>query len=468
MPLVRPRNEYNLQKCVCAKEQESLKMKTNWKTAFVLICLAKFVCLSCQSADGPADRWNTLVLWSNQVLSASLKYMPETSMADEDYMFIEFDNHTEKTLDVSQAWVNLPATRTDKNTQQFVLMRDMASGVIYFGKLPPGKTRTLRNGVFASGLASLGLPPKTGYHVEVTPSAEVRLVDGTVFSGAHEKFSFEFNYPNPTEVESIKTRFKQLLARPDNQFESGALFTAFSQLPEVRHSVTLDEVLSALKSRSWVDGKAALMTIVGSRFANEPKVLAHFVEQLSHDHGDAFFSFPREVWQNPLFVEPLVKRYERHGNNSAELRELRSLWINSPQIVARLSTALLKKHPTLSRNVAELSGDDLCNWISGVSDAGIIGDTNFLKWLEPALDDKRIAPDCLSEFDSRPRPTWNQRICDYALRAVLMILDGDSWSAFKKAGIEGWRTREKASAAHDRVIADLIKRLRLIKDSDAK
>ena len=235
-------------------------------------------------------------------------------------------------------------------------MRDMASGVIYFGKLPPGKTRTLRNGVFASGLASLGLPPKTGYHVEVTPSAEVRLVDGTVFSGAHEKFSFEFNYPNPTEVESIKTRFKQLLARPDNQFESGALFTAFSQLPEVRHSVTLDEVLSALKSRSWVDGKAA----------------------------------------------------------------------------------------------------------------GIIGDTNFLKWLEPALDDKRIAPDCLSEFDSRPRPTWNQRICDYALRAVLMILDGDSWSAFKKAGIEGWRTREKASAAHDRVIADLIKRLRLIKDSDAK
>jgi hypothetical protein len=466
MPFVRPRNEYNLQKCVCAKEQESLKMKTNWKTAFVLICLAQFVCLSCQSADGPANRWNTLMLWSNQVLSASLNYIPEASIADEDYMFIEFNNHTGKTLDVSQAWVNLPATRTDKNTQQFVLMRDMASGVIYFGKLPPGKTRTLRNGVFAAGLASLGLPPKTGYHVEVTPHAGVRLADGTVFSGAHEKFSFEFNYPNPTEVESIKTRFKQLLARPDNQFESGALLTAFSQLPEVRDSLTLDEVLSALKSRSWVDGKAALMTIVGSRFANEPKVLAHFVEQLSHDDGDAFFSFPREVWQNPVFVEPLVKRYERHGNNSRELWEVRSVWINMPEIVARLSTALLKNHPTLSRNVAELSGDDLCNWRSGVLDACMIGNTNLLQWLEPALADKRIVPDCISEFDSRPRSRWKPRICDCAAGAVLMIVDGDSWTAFKEAGIESWDTQEEYYAAHDRVIADLIKRLRLIKDSE--
>jgi hypothetical protein len=296
----------------------------------------------------------------------------------------------------------------------------------------------------------------------------VKLADGTVFSGPHEKFSFEFHYPDPTEVETIKARFKQLLARPDNQFASGYYLTAFSQLPEVRDSVTLDEVLSALKSRTWVDGKTALMTIIGNRFANEPKVLAHFVDQLSHDHGDAFFSFPREVRQNPVFIEPLVKRYEKNGDNSTELRELRSLWISSPQIVARLSTALLKKHPTLSRNVAELSGDDLCHWRSGVADAGIIGDTNFLKWLQPALAEKRIVPDCISEHDSRPRPTWSPRICDCALEAVLMIVDGHSSPAFKKAGIEGWHTQEEAYAAHDRVITDLIKRLMLINDNGPK
>jgi hypothetical protein len=443
-------------------------MKMKWKTTFALICLAEFVCLSCQSADVPADRWNTLVLWSNQVLSASLKYMPQASLAHEDYMFVEFNNHTEKTLEVSQARLSLPATRTDNNTQQSAFMSDMTGGVIYFGKLPPGKTRTVQNGVFAAGLANLGLPPKNGYHVEVSPHAEVKLADGTVFSGPHEKFSFEFHYPDPTEVETIKARFKQLLARPDNQFASGYYLTAFSQLPEVRDSVTLDEVLSALKSRTWVDGKTALMTIIGNRFANEPKVLAHFVEQLSHDYGDAFFSFPREVRQNPVFVEPLVKRYERNGDNSTELRELRPLWINSPQIVARLSTALLKKHPTLSRNVAELSGDDLCHWRSGVADARIIGDTNFLKWLQPALADKRIVPDCISEHDSRPRPTWKPRICDCALEAVLMIVDGHSWPAFKKAGIEGWHTQEEAYAAHDRVITDLIKRLMLINDNGPK
>ena len=45
-----------------------------------------------------------------------------------------------------------------------------------------------------------------------------------------------------------------------------------------------------------------------------------------------------------------------------------------------------------------------------------------------------------------------------------MIVDGDSWPAFKKAGIERWRTQEAHYAAHDRIISDLIKRLRLIKE----
>jgi hypothetical protein len=342
-------------------------------------------------------------------------------------------------------------------------MGDMTGGVIYIGKLPPGKTKADQRGVFEAGLASLGLPPKRGYHVELTPKADVLLADGTRFSTADDKrtLSFEFRYPNPEEVESLKSRFKELLAHPDNQFASGYYLDALSQVPEVVDSVTLDELLSMLKSRSWVDGKGAIMTIAGKRFPNDPRVLAYFVDQLSRDDGDAFFSFPREVWQNPVFVEPLVKRYEKNGSDTMELLQLRTAWITNSQIVARLSTALLEQHPVLNRNVAGLSGTDLCEWGSAASVAGIIGDKIFLKWLTPALDDKRIVPDCTSESDSRPRLSWTPRVCDCALGAMLMIFDGDSWSAFKKAGIQSWRTKEEDYAAHDKVIANLKERLKL-------
>jgi hypothetical protein len=147
-----------------------------------------------------------------------------------------------------------------------------------------------------------------------------------------------------------------------------------------------------------------------------------------------------------------------------ELQALRGDWVTNRQIIARLSTALYKHHPVLTRSVGDLSGTNLCEWCLAVSDARMIGDTNFLKWLKPALDDKR-SPDCISKYDSRPRPRWNPRVCDYAVAAILMITDGDSWSAFKNLGIQGWRTKEEDYAAHDRVVQDLKKRLKLFDSS---
>jgi hypothetical protein len=432
------------------------------KIVAVFICLVGVVAPSWRGAGAPTNQWNTFVLWSNQVLSASIKYMPEASLADENYMFFELDNHTDKALEVAQAWLGLPAIKINKQTQSSSFMTGMAGGVVYAGKLPPGITKATQHGAFEAGLANLGLPPKEGFHVEITPRADVRLADGTTFLShdSNRKFHFEFNDANATQVESMKSRFKELLAHPDDRFGSGYYLSALSQVPEVGDSVTRDELLSALKSRSWVDGKGAIMTIVGRRFPNDPGVLAYFEDQLSRDDGDAFFSFPREVWQNAVFVEPLVKRYEKNGKDSRELLQMRPAWIGNQQIVARLSSALLKRHPVLNQNVAELSVAELCDWQSAVDDAGIIGNTNFLKWLKPALDDKRIVPDCLSKYDSRPRAPWDPRICDCALGAILMIVDGDSWSAFKKAGVPGWRTKEEDYAAHDRIITELKNRLK--------
>jgi hypothetical protein len=49
-----------------------------------------------------------------------------------------------------------------------------------------------------------------------------------------------------------------------------------------------------------------------------------------------------------------------------------------------------------------------------------------------------------------------------------MILDGNSWSAFKQAGVQSLSTKEEYYAAHDRVIAELKKRLNPMKGEQAK
>jgi hypothetical protein len=409
-------------------------------------------------AEGATNQRDTFVLWSNQVLSANLRYLREASLADEDYMFVELDNHTDKALHVAQAWLGLAGTRTDKQTQKSVFMCDMTGGVIYIGELPPGRTKAAQHGVFECGLANLGLPPKEGFHVELTPSADVRLADGTAFSTSNTKgkIGFEFRYPRPAEVESMKSRFKELLAHPDDQFASGYYMEALSQVPEVGDSVTFDELLSALKSHGSVDGGGAIMGIIGRRFPDDPRALSFFTAQLSRAGGLPFFSLAREYWHNPVFVEPLVERYERNGGNLYELRYLRTAWITNRQIVARLSTALLKGHPVLNHNVAQLSGTGLLEWCSAASEAAVIGDTNLLERLEPALDDRRTPPE-FHRYSAAPRPPWNRRVCDCSLEAILIILDGDLSSAFKEA--HGWRTEAEAYPAYDRVIAEVKKRL---------
>lgn len=442
-------------------------MKVSVHLVAALISLTGWSGFSGQGADAPSGQWKSFTILSNQVLSVSLKYMPSASLVNRDYLFVELENRTGKTLNVQQAWLGMPARRTDQRTLE-VALTDVAGGIFFRGELPPGKTKANKLGTSEAGLNNLGLPPNEGYHVEITPNVEVMLTDGdlllsdvTVFSSSNtdQTISFEFRYPSPDEMEVLISRFKELLEHPDDEFASGYYFSALAKVPDVQNSVTIEEVLFALESRGWSTGRGAVMEIAGKRFPEEPRVLSYFVDQLSRDSGDAFFSFPREVWQNPVFVEPLVKRYERNGDSSLELQQLRSVWITNQPIVARLSTALLKHHPTLTRDVAELSGADLCDWREAVDDAGAVGNTKFLEWLEPALDDRRILPDCVPQGSSQPRTRWEPRVCDCAARAMLTVLDGDWWLAFKKSGIEGWSTQEADYAAHDRIIADLKRRL---------
>ena len=78
----------------------------------------------------------------------------------------------------------------------------------------------------------------------------------------------------------------------------------------------------------------------------------------------------------------------------------------------------------------------------------------LVELLKPALDDKRDA-----NIDLGAGGINKRRVCDRAVWAINELLDGDSWLAFKQAGIEGWKTDAEEIMAHDTIIAILKKKL---------
>ena len=124
-------------------------------------------------------------------------------------------------------------------------------------------------------------------------------------------------------------------------------------------------------------------------------------------------------------------------------------------IVARVSTALLKHNPILRRDVRKIPDKELEQWAKAVLEAGEVADPALVELLKPALEDQRPA-----RIDYGAGG-WNEgRVCDRALIRDPEILDGDSWTAFKEAGITGWRTEEERVQACDRVIGILTERLK--------
>jgi hypothetical protein len=427
--------------------------------AFGLITLT-VLALSGQSFGVPAKQWNSLVLVSNQVLTAQLKYLPKASLADQDYMYVELDNRSGKNLNILQAWLGLPGTKTDKATQKSVITGDMTGGVIYSGELPPGITKANQGGVFECGLANLGLPSKGGAYVKLDAKLDLWMTDQTHYRSkpVGEQFEFEWDYPTETGLETMKGQLRDLLAHPKYEFEHGYRMKSLMDVEVVADAMSVDDLLPALASRkNSVDGRDSVVRQIAGRFSNAPPVLAYyrqgFKDPSSLVWDDCWYP---GIW-NPEFVEPLVARYERQGDTSAlkVLAAHRQDWQGDPQYTARLRTALLKKQPILNRNIASISGDELCKWCSAINDVATLADTNFLTTLKVCLHDKRTIPDCISKTSSGGRPPWNPRVCDCALNAILAMAGGNPWEAFKRAGGGGWNTKDECYATYDKVIASL-------------
>jgi hypothetical protein len=272
----------------------------------------------------------------------------------------------------------------------------------------------------------------------------------------------QWNYPSPTEIETARARLRTLLARPEHAFTHADELSSLVIVPEVTSSLTVDELLDALKGRiDSVDGRNLVVWVIGQRFSADPKVVAYYSERLWAEDRLALSDIEADLqlW-NPAWIPPLVANFEKTVNDDAlqTLGYHRGDWLTNEQDVSRLSAALLLHHPILAQDTSTLTAEKLNQWKEVANQAGIVGDKGLVRVLAPALDDKRIIPN--NPFNQALTPPEN-RVCDWALLAILTILDGSQGASLKQATSNTWESNPQTRYSFfDREIASTKKRIK--------
>lgn len=425
---------------------------------------------------GEYKEWRSVLILSNEVMTVKLRYMPIFSAADPFPMALEFDNRSGGPLKVLQIWVQFKTSRSDVERPHVSVPWETVS----LWEITNGVNTVTGTALRSPLAAAMELSPKTSVHVSATTGGDVWLQDKRRFYFDKVPFDFEMRYPGPPAIESMKQQLREglrteLKPHPDPRRKQTAILSdgtpalidgrssdestyrlGLLRMKEIADAMTLDDLLEGLKTGKR--DRTSIAEHLGRRFPNAPEVLAYYREELAKERSGVWDeALATGVW-NEEFLKAAVARFEKGNFYWAFhiLQRHRNEWIGKPDYVARISAALLKQKPVLTSRPRELKDNELYEWSRAVSEAGATGDRQFIKYLAPALDDKRVIRE--PEESSAPRG-FATRACDDALNAILIILDGDSWAAFKKADIQGWSSDRQSFAAHDRVIADTKKRL---------
>ena len=411
------------------------------------------------AAEADSNNWASVVLWRNKVLSAKLRFMRSASLADRYWLAVEFDNHTGKPLKIDQAWLQLEGERKSPSTGKVVLSGGIAGGHDFFNALAPGIT-TITGHMDHPNInmchSSLDLPPREGFHVEAIVKADANLANGKTVATPENgvPIRFEWRYPNADEVESMRRELRRSMPNSDQDGERGGRWTTLLRAEVVAEALSLEELLTALKRREDnIGGRQELSWEVARRFSNSPPVVAYYREALKGKRSEAWRDHvDPAVWKS-AFAAPLIARYEASDDWvwMTDFEIHRKEWITNQSYVARLSAAFLKRQPILQESVERLSGERLSQWCRAADEAGVVGDTNLVRLLAPALTDKRA-----DNVDNGAGGRSEDRVCDHALSAVLKLFEGKHRPDYKEAGFteERW-SRKEYQAANDRLIAAL-------------
>jgi hypothetical protein len=435
------------------------------------------------AGKAPATVWRDTVLLKEKDLTVRLKVLARASLADIEWMALEFENKGQRPLTVTNASYWMRAEYRHLGTGQGAGSGSLASGNTFdlFPHawattpvspivLPPGKTYRAAEQPSDYSAALLGLPPPGGLSVRGRVYLAVDLRDGRHLrptEAAGVPFAFDWTHPTDGGFKALRARLARLLRSPQNRAYHAYILGAYLRIPQVARAATADELVTALaRRRGPFEGRAEVAAYVAKHFSNDPAVAAYYRQRLKDGDLVVLADLRLAALWDRNHVKPLVGLYEsdpmKHHEALAVLHRYRDDWVEDGATVRLLSTVVRRAYPALGRDVRRLEKEGLEHWADAVMRLSMTGDRSALVLLLPALADKRA-------FRSTKRLSLPVgagvppvRVCDVALEATLTLLDGSPDEAYRRAGPApvGAGDLDAAYAAlRDGMIAALKKRL---------
>ena len=430
----------------------------------ISICLFIFATCFAQVHAEEIDvkDWSSVEILRNETLTARLRYRPVASVADKHWIVFEIENVSDQPLEPSVLWVEAAISTKNLVTDKPLYTGNLGGHLPAPPQIAPGETFQTDGGSLKYAAVNLGasqdgmtVTGKLKYDIQLS---EKRFTDYE--PGA--EFKFQWRAPNETEIALMTKELKELLGDFDNLEKDHWRVLALMKSKAVVDKLSLtQDYLPVLKETDDTNLRFLLLEPMFAKHADAPEVSNYYREAFKTDPESVYWDgAATNVW-HPEFLEPLVQGCEQDKWKYFEvLRRHKKEWHDRPEIVARVSKALLKHHPILSQNTEDIPDDDLSKWANAIEQAADVGDKKLVELFKPALSDRRDA-----DIDLGAGGIRKNRVCDSAMLAILTILDGDSFVAFKKAGYVEWKIEDK-NKVYDPMIDVLQKRLAASPEND--
>ena len=340
------------------------------KLSFVCLSLILLCCSKSNAAEIDVSGWKSVDLISNDVFSARCRFKPSASLADKHWIALELENHTAQPLKFGQIWFTLKGERMNAATKKLISSGSIANGMFPSVKsISPGVHRFFGNAIDSASV-SLGLPPKEGLLVKAEVELSVSLTNNRNFEQL-EKAEFEFIWSSLTKNEIGKMILEaeallagQLEGERENTFSKSLRLSALFLSQEVVSSLSLEEdLLPALKKTDHASIRPLLLAPIFAKHSNDPAVLAYYREAFKTDADVVYWDAASpEIW-NEEMLEPLVAGCEQDKWKYFDvLSRHTKRWHNRPEIVKRVSAALLKHNPILQQKIDTIADSKLDQW----------------------------------------------------------------------------------------------------------
>lgn len=399
------------------------------------------------AADNIAD-WTAIEVGRTGDLIVRLRVRQETSLADEDWIAVEFDNVGKSDVKIDMAQYRMESERFNLETGIFVSSGSLVSGNTFDlfphardtipvaeRVVPPGVYRMIDHpSLYSSAL--LGLPPGDGCLVKAQIFVDLRIDNERVKLEA-KKFEFQWLYPDAKGFEAMRLRLLHLLANPRNAVQHAYILHTLLAVPELAEAASAQQLLAAIEPRvEAFSGRQYVLEHLNNHYAGESAVIDHFFSRIVDSDTlitEDLRSVPK-VWDS-RFLPALLNRFDVRRDSVPDifviLRQQGTPQRGDKQIASRLSNALLRFgwiEPGETYVPSVLAYQ--------ISLMGHTCDRAMIPRLMPYLDDKTQTIDANQlglSLDIRLPPL---RVCDNALEAILEILDGSPGKGYKDAGFK--------------------------------